>query len=74
MSWRARVFDPIISMEAASRTDELDSGIRAGLRKVGILGKKSVSRMDGVRPHSVRDIKDLVDVQVRLRRCCRPEW
>src|SRR5580692_860224 len=53
--------------------NELHASIATRLRKLRILGKKSVSGMDRVRAASLRNVQDLIEVQIGFRRCCRPD-
>ncbi len=46
------------------RADEDHAGIGAGLREIGILGQKSVARMDGIDSGFARDADDVLDVEV----------
>ena len=70
ISWRARVFDPIISIEAALGPMNLTPALGTGLGKFRILRKKSVAGMNRVRAAAFCDVKDLDDIEIGLGRGC----
>ena len=63
---RARVFDPMASMASASGTNELYARVGAGSGELCVLGKKSVTGMDGVCSGSRGDVENLPNVEIRL--------
>ena len=45
---------------------EFHSGIATGLRELRVLGKKTVTGMDGVGPRPPRDIENFPDIEIRF--------
>jgi hypothetical protein len=54
-------------------SDENDTRCRTRIREVGILGKKSISGMDGFRACGLGSRQDGVNLEVALRRGRRPD-
>ena len=54
--------------------NEDQSGCGAGTGKLGVLGQKSIARMDGLRPAGPCDGEDPVDIQVGLARRGGSDW
>ncbi len=55
------------------RSDELDTGVGAGLGEARVLREKSVTRMDGVSAADLGDSENFAEVQVRFARGGGPD-
>ena len=52
---------------------QVESGVEDSLGEIGVLGQEAVAGVDGVRSGLGRDVEQLGDVQVGVRRAsCRP--
>jgi hypothetical protein len=56
------------------RADPYAPTIRHRLGELGILGQKPVPRVDRIRPHPLRRLKDSVDPQIRIPCRGRPHF
>ena len=57
----------------SGRPDEDQTGVAASLRESGVLGEKTIAGVHGVGADAPRQIQNLADVEVAVRRRCRPQ-
>ena len=69
--WRAVILSPIARMTSPVGTDEAHAGSLAPIGEVGVLGQKSVTRMDRIGARALRDFDHAFGDQIRIAGGCR---